>query len=188
MQKRTIIRLCILGNVIALGVAIMLTVGSSSQSTWVAFGWSDKLFVLSVPINTWYKYVVVLAVFGFMSFSKVIDEASATPILWFALYDQSKVVYDISRFEVCVYSWLIFVTSRLRDLLLILVSISQIDIGLFCILSALFALIIMSLVLTHKKKFEKSMISNTYIPQVDDEMPLNDQQIVQESDEGDTTK
>lgn len=183
MQKRTVIRLCIFINTIALGVAIMLSIAGSSQSTWFSFGWSDKLFVLSIPVNTLSRYVIVLAVFGFMSFSKVIDESSATPILWFALFDQSNIVYDLTRFEVCVYTWLTFTTSRLRDLLLIMVSISQIDLGLFCIASALFGLIIISIILTHNKEFKsKITISDTYIPQVDDEVPLNQQVDIQLED------
>ena len=131
-DKAGTLRICILANLFLL---IMITIpivlldnGTSSYFKW---GWSDSLVLISIPINTKARYIGVCSYIVLIKASGVLIGNIAGPILGFNIYNpDKKVITDFSKNELQLYGNLQYIIRGFKSLMLIMVSITQIDLAL----------------------------------------------------------
>lgn len=156
MQTRTILRIGGFLNLFVVCLGLGLIVAFGPKSAYINIGWSDKLTIASVVIDTWVKYTIALAVFGIMSFVGVLVDSTALAIVYFKLFDNTKTVTDLTRVELCIFACLLFATTQMRLVLMMMAGISQVDIALVCVGCSFFAYFIMAIVVTGRKEFKST--------------------------------
>lgn len=133
MENRQLLKYCVIANFILLVIFIsFLELFKTSESTYWKFGPNNKLTIISVPINNWIRYWILLFIIGLLKSSQVIIEEIANPILGFSIYNpDKKVIYDFTKKELQLYANSIYMCNAIRDALMIMITISQVDIALY---------------------------------------------------------
>ena len=123
---------CILGNGISLIIVLSLILSTKADGTYWNIGPNDNLIIVSVLINSWLKYTLLLFVITTINVIKVWSEDIGMPILGFNIYNpDKKLITDFGRLELQFMANLMFMIGSVRELFLILVTISQVDVALF---------------------------------------------------------
>ena len=123
---------CIIGNAISLFIVVLSIASMNINGIYLRFGPNDNLVIVSVLIDTWFKYLVLLFVISTINVIKVVSEDVGMPILGFNIYNpDKKVITDFSRFELEIMANIMYLICSIRELFLILITISQIDIAIF---------------------------------------------------------
>jgi len=133
MNNSQRLKYCVIANFILLILFIsFLELFKTSESTYWKFGPNDKLTIISVPIDTWTKYWTLLFIIGLLKVSQVIIEEIATPILSFTIYNpDKKLIYDFTKKELQLYANSMYMINAIRDALMLMITISQVDIALY---------------------------------------------------------
>ena len=123
---------CIIGNAVSLMLVIVSISSINISGSYLRFGPNNDLVIVSVLIDTWSKYIVLLLVISTINIIKVVSEDVGMPILGFNIYNpDKKVITDFSRFELEIMANIMYLICSIRELFLILVTISQLDIAIF---------------------------------------------------------
>jgi hypothetical protein len=137
MNVRQKLLLCLSLNVFILSTSFVYIFFFGGPSTYRQFGYNENLIFLSIKIDTFDKYAFLLFFITMINASKVAVDNIATPILNFSIYNpDKKTILDISKYELIFFGNSIYLLTNLRRLLLTLVSISQIDLAIWSILSS----------------------------------------------------
>lgn len=136
MNQKTKLFHCVWVNIILLSVIVFLVFtfndGSSSYFRW---GPQEDLVLISIKINTWERYFVLLLLQVLIKVCNVIVGEIANPILGFTIYNpDKKEVFGFDKTELQVYANLMFFVDNCKYTLMFLFSISQIDIAFFGII------------------------------------------------------
>ncbi len=125
------LKVCIFGQIILLTIALITTaLLANKDSLYYRFGPSEELIVISVKINTWTKYCILLVYILIFRVCKVFINELGMPILTFNIYDPNrKVVKDFTRLELQVLANIMFMLNAIRYALTLQLSIIQIDIA-----------------------------------------------------------
>lgn len=109
---------------------------------------------MSIRIDTPAKYTGLLALIAVINWSKVIVDNVAMPILNFTIYNPDKKhITELSKYELHMFGNAMYMIVNLRRLLLTIVTISQIDIALWSIISSQFTLAYTIYTLLNEKSF-----------------------------------
>jgi hypothetical protein len=123
---------CVLGNLFALSLVIMAVVILEQDGQYVKFGPSDTMVVISVKINTWTRYGMLLLFTVVINVVKVISEEIGMPILSFNIYDPHRNhITGFTKFDLQVLANLMYAASAIRSVFMTMMLISQIDVALF---------------------------------------------------------
>ena len=134
---------------------ILLDNGTSSYFKW---GWSDNLVLISIPINTKARYISVCVYIVLIKASGVLIGEIANPILGFNIYNPDKmVITEFTKAELQLYGNSLWFIDGFKRLMLIMVSITQIDLALIGMLSSEIMAIFTIRMLLNEKKFEKNV-------------------------------
>ena len=144
---------CIVGNGISLILVLVMILSTDINGTYWDFGPNDKLIIVSILIDNWFKYFCLLLVISIINIIKVISEDVGMPILNFNIYNpDKKIITDFGKIELQVMANSMYMITSIRELFLILVTISQVDIALFDVLiKGVVAFYTIKLLLTEKK-------------------------------------
>ena len=156
------LRWCSFINVILLILCVIVIVlfGDPSQK-YLHIGPSDDVYLLGICINTMTKYGLTLLFLSMLKIAEIVVGEIAQPILWFNIYNiDKKVITEFSKFELQLHANIIYATDTLRYTLLILISITQIDIAVFTCLAGQFATLFTARYLLRDKKFVDSLPSD----------------------------
>ncbi len=125
------LKVCIFGQIILLTIALVTTaLLANKDSLYYRFGPSEELIVISVKINTWTRYCILLVYILIFRVCKVFINELGMPILTFNIYDPNrKVVKDFTRLELQVLGNIMFMLNAIRYALTLQLSIIQIDIA-----------------------------------------------------------
>ena len=153
------LRYCIVANLCLL---IMITIpiillddGTSSYFKW---GWSDDLVLISIPINTKARYIGVCIYIMLIKTSGVLIGEIANPIIGFNIYNPDKmVITEFTKNELQLYGNCLWFIDGFKSLMLIMVSITQIDLALIGMLSSEIMSIFTIRMLLNEKKFKKDI-------------------------------
>ena len=82
------LKLCVISNAFLLIMVITLC-GSKENKYW-NIGPNNKLIIINVNINTWFKYYWLLGFIALLKISQVIIAEIAHPIIGFNIYNPDK--------------------------------------------------------------------------------------------------
>ena len=127
------LKICIVGQLLILiSVVIPTVLLANKNSTYYRFGPNEDLIVISIKINTWSRYSVLLIYMMIFRICKVFVNELGMPILTFNIYNPNqKKIEDFSRIELQVLANIMFTLNAISYAITLQLSILQIDIALF---------------------------------------------------------
>lgn len=167
MKAKDKVCLTLIGNLFLLVViSILISIFQSDNSTYFRFGPSDNLIVISVSIDTWIKYNLVLILVGFIRIIDTISNELGIPVLGFNVYNPDKKhISEFSKNELQFYANATFMASAIRSTLMTVINVTQIDLALFSTLISELASFYTIRVLLNEKTFgiEITMLEESLI-------------------------
>lgn len=92
----------------------------------------EPLIIISVKIDNYYKYTILLILISIFRITKVIITEIAEPILAFTIYNPDKTnITNFSKNELQFYGNALYFIDSIRYVFTIMLTITQIDIALF---------------------------------------------------------
>lgn len=151
------LKLCILSNFILLSTTIIIIgIFSNKSGKYWNFGPNENLIIISVKIDNWTKYSILLTFIAFLKSTKCIIAEIAHPIIGFNIYNpDKKVITEFTKIELQVYGNSMYLIDNIRYVFMIMITISQIDVALWGVFIAEFTSIFMIRYLLNEKKFSK---------------------------------
>jgi hypothetical protein len=138
MTPQQRLKICIIGQLLLLiSVIIPIVLLANKESTYYRFGPNEDLFIISIKINTWTRYFILVVYIMIIRICKVFITELGMPILSFNIYDPNKKkIEGFTRTELQVQANIMYMMNAFRYALTLQLSIIQIDIA---IISALFS-------------------------------------------------
>lgn len=136
IAKKRRLRLCLCTNfgLLAL-IVVALSLFGDPRSPYLRYGPSSELEVLGVKVDTWERYVLLQLFLAFLEVTDVVVNEIASPILGFNIYNPDKVIItEFSRLELQFYANSMWILNALKGVMMVVVSISQIDIAILRVL------------------------------------------------------
>ncbi len=127
------LQICVYTNVVLfIFIVFVVSIFSDKESNnYLRYGPHQDLNIFGLKIDTWIKYSVLQIFLGFIEITNVIVNDIASPILGFNIYNpDKKEIKDFGRLEIQFYANLMWLTNSLRNTLMVLITISQIDIAI----------------------------------------------------------
>ena len=143
MTPKQRLKICIIGQVLLLISVIIPTVlFATTSSTYYRFGPSEGLIIISIKINTWRRYIILLVYILLFRIAKVFINELGMPVLTFNIYNPNqKKIEGFTRTELQILANVMFTLNAIRYALTLQLSILQIDIavisGVFSELAAI---------------------------------------------------
>ncbi len=173
MNPKSKVWLTLCGNLFLLIIiTTLIFIFQSENSTYFRFGPSKDLIVISAIIDNWTKYTLVLLLIGFIKIIDTISNELGMPVLGFNIYNPDKKhITEFSKNELQFYANATFMVSGIRATLMMVVSVTQIDLALFSTMISEIASFYTIRVLLNEKTFgekddnkdEKDEISKSLI-------------------------
>lgn len=134
---------------------------NNGESTYFRYGWSDDLVLISFPVNTKMRYIIVCLYIIVIKGTNVLIGEIVGPILGFNIYNPDKqVITDFSQNELQVYGNLNYLINGFKRIMMIMISITQIDLALIGMLSGEIISFYTIRMLLNEKKFKKDSDEN----------------------------
>jgi len=139
MKTKNKLFYCLIGNIFIFLFLIIIINCFKIHNNYFRFGVpppsENPLVVISVQIDTYLKYSILLIIIGIINCSKVIIDGVGIPIIDWNIFNPDKTkIIDFTKNEILIYSNLFYLFSGLRQLFTILISITQFDIALYSVL------------------------------------------------------
>ena len=163
------LKICLLGNCLLLMFVLTLVViFRDDKSKYLRWGPQDDLIIISVAINDYTRYFLFLFCIMVINISDVLIGEIAMPILGFNIYNpDKKKITEFSKNELQFYGNAMYLINAIKQILLILVNISQIDIALWGVVisetASLFTIRMLLNEKTFKKKNDDAELSHNLI-------------------------
>jgi hypothetical protein len=134
---------------------IIVVVSIFSTGDYWKVGFNKNLLVISVRIDTFPKYLLLLVFIAVLEIARVTIEEIASPVLGFNVYNPDKKhITGFSRSQLAFLANAMFLTSNLRSVFLILLQVSQIDIAVWTVIMGQIASIVVIHFLLKEKTFD----------------------------------
>ena len=132
MTPKERLKICIVGQLLLLISAIIPTILlANKESTYYRFGPNDNLIIISIKIDTWLKYGILMIYILIFRICKVFITELGMPILTFNIYNPNqKKIEGFTRMELQVLANIMFTLNAIRYALTLQLSILQIDIAI----------------------------------------------------------
>ena len=135
LNVRSKLRWCIAGNATTLIILLGLVLGLDNDGKYARFGPNDDLVIISVKIDTYTKYTLVLLLIAMINCIQILSEDIGMPIVGFNVFNPDKKHIDeFSKLELQVYANTMFMIGAIRNVFLTMVTISQMDIAIFSVM------------------------------------------------------
>ena len=157
MNKISILQISIIINMILILICCMsFFIFNNNQSNYFNWGWSNTFTFVSISINTPLKYFLLCVFICFFNFSEILLNDIGFPIIHFSTYNPyNKNIDDLSRYDLELYSNIIFFIQAFKKLTQVLITLSQIDIAFVSLLSYQISAYFAIKYLLDNKNFEK---------------------------------
>jgi len=131
------LKICIAGQfMLLIGIIIPTVLLANKGSSYYRFGPNDELIIISIKINTGFKYAILLVYVFIFRVCKAFVQELGMPVLGFNIYDPNrKKIIGFTRMELQVQANIMYTLNAIRWALEIQLAIVQIDIA---IISAVF--------------------------------------------------
>ena len=162
------LRYCICTNFLLLiFMATPIILLNDNTSKYFRWGWNDDLILISIPINTQKRYLYTILFISIMRISHVIIGEIAHPIIGFNIYNpDKKEITEFSKIELQMYGNLMYLIEGFKNILTVMLSITQIDIALISMLVSEITSIYTINMLLNEKTFVKSIDDYTELEEV----------------------
>ena len=128
MNKIKKIQLCVSVN-IGLLFIISSLVYNIADKNLLRIGYSSNLIILGVPIDTYDKYLALHFIIFFIEFSYALVFEYANPILYLNIFNEDKIeIIDFKKFELQFYAQALWFSTSIKNAIMLLISIQQLDI------------------------------------------------------------
>ena len=156
LTQKQRLKICIVGQLLLLiSVTIPTVLLANKDSTYYRFGPNEDLIVISIKINTWSRYGVLLFYTLLFRICKVFINELGMPILTFNIYNPNqKKIEGFTRTELQVLGNIMFMLNAISYALTLQLSIVQIDIAVLSGIFSELAAIPTIYILLKDKEFE----------------------------------
>ena len=150
------LKICVITNLSLLLLSItLISIFDNGSSSYWNFGPNEKLIVISIKINNWTSYIILLFFISLLKCTKCIIEEVAHPILWYNIYNpDKKIITEFTKLELQFYGNSMYLIDSIRNVFMIMITISQIDIALWGVLISELTSIFTIRYLLNEKKFQ----------------------------------
>ena len=136
MDSKSKLRFCAILYTFLIILIIILVFCFKTYDTYFRWGVppsnESPLLILSVKIDNYYKYGILLFVITIVRIVKVLVSEIADAILSFTIYNpDKKVIKDFTKCELQFYGNYIYFIDSLRYVFTLMITITQIDLALF---------------------------------------------------------
>ena len=127
------LRICVFSNFILLiFIILIISLCGKEESNYWKFGPNENLVIINVQINNYKKYCLLLLTISIFKMMNVVISEVANPIIGFNIYNpDKKIITEFTKNELQFYGNTMYLIDAIRNVLMIMVSITQIDIALF---------------------------------------------------------
>lgn len=155
MENKIKLRYCVCMNcVLFVIILLVITICKDTKISYLNYGPNDKLYVLSVKIDTLSKYIYLQLFLICIECSRVFINEIASPILGFNIYNpDKKVITEFSKNELQLLANIMWLINSLTSSLFVMITISQIDIAILRILYSEITTIFTIRMLLNEKEF-----------------------------------
>ena len=148
---------------------------NNGKSSYFKYGWSNELILISVPINTRTKYIIVCLYIACLKATNSLITEFVNPILGFRIYNpDKKYITDFTKNELQLYGNLYYIICGFKRLMLIMISITQIDLAIIGMLSGEIMSFFTIRMLLNEKTFQKHNYSK-----INPENAVNEQELIE---------
>lgn len=163
MTVNKTIQVCIFINTILLS-CVACIIFKYADEDLLKIGYSKDLVVIGVTIDTLDKYLILQFLIFLIEFCYALIYEYANPIMYFSIFNADKsVITDFSKFELQLYAQSIWFLTSLKNGMMLMVAIQQIDITMSKIIFNELAAAIVIRKLLNKKQFRTSDTYATFI-------------------------
>lgn len=150
----------VLTAVLVITVSILF---QDKDNTYFKIGPHDQLIVISVRIDTMNKYIYLVIITILVTLARAIQSEIGSSVLRYLIYDfKVDEIHDVNRYSLMFYANIIYFFQGLRDVFLILASISQIDVSLVILFTYQIVCFFSIIYLTKDKKFTSIQSDSCY--------------------------
>lgn len=149
------VRFCLIINFISLISMIgLIVIFKNDDSKYFRIGPYNDLNLISVTIDTWTKWIIVVIFLCIMGVIDVIIRELGLPVLDFNVYNpDKKVITDFTRNELNYLSNSMFMVSAIKGVFNTVISITQLDLALITVIVKELTSIVAIRFLLNEKKF-----------------------------------
>lgn len=136
MRLATRTKLCVLVNFIGLLGIVVFVFCTASTEDLFTFGPSEDLTVMTMKIDTMFKYVGLIAVTIVIKILEVSVNDIGSPNLGFSIYDPTEtVVYGFGRTELQLLANAMFMVNSLGYVFKTMILVSRLDLAFASVIS-----------------------------------------------------
>ena len=153
MHVHTKLRWCLVTNVMLVCcIAGFVCISPKVHDTFMRFGPQADLKLLGIAIDTWSRYWTFQFFLGCVQITDVIIQDLATPIMGFTIYNpDKKIITEFTKNELQLYAQTFWFLSSVKGALMLLVSITQLDIAISkCVYNELAGVVAIRILLNEK--------------------------------------
>jgi hypothetical protein len=166
MKNNNKLKYCVLINFILFLIILFTIIICKDNNNYMTYGPNDKLYVLSIKINTMKKYIILQLFLLFIEFSRVFTNEIASPILEFNIYNpDKKIITEFTKNELQLLANLMWMINSVTNALFVMITISQIDIAILRIIYSEMTTIITIRLLLNEKTFMNE--NNKYLIEIE---------------------
>tara|TARA_B100000902_G_scaffold392712_1_gene445570 strand:+ start:2422 stop:2949 length:528 start_codon:yes stop_codon:yes gene_type:complete len=173
MKQLNKIRICLFLNTFLLTLISFFITFFAGNSKYFRFGPNEDFIFISVPINSYKRYGLLLFLISLNDIIKVLVSEIGEPVLVFNIYNpDKKVITEFSKLQLLFYANSMFFVSNTKQVFEVLINVTQIDIAIFSIVVEQLISICTVYFLVSEKRFDKNgemLTSTTNINQIKDE-------------------
>lgn len=170
------LKLCIIANIglLCFLIVICWTFSEYGKDKYMKVGPSPDLMLLGIKIDTWGKYTVLQVLLFIFQIADTVVQEFANPILGFNIYNPDKKdITDFTRFQLQFYAQSFWFVNSVKSALMLLISVTQIDLAISKVLYSELAGIYTIRVLISEKNFVSTPdIENQFTNSDNPEAPL----------------
>jgi hypothetical protein len=156
MKQLNKIRICLFLNIFLLGFISFFITFFAGNSKYFRFGPNEDFIFISVPIDTYERYSLLLFLISLNDIIKVLVSEIGEPVLVFNVYNPDKrVISEFTKPQLLFYANTMFFVSNTRRVFEVLINVTQIDIAIFSIVVEQLISVCTVCFLVSEKKFDK---------------------------------
>lgn len=139
---------------------ITFTVYHYADDKMLRVGYSKDLVIIGITIDTMEKYIFLQAYIFLIEFCFAVIYEYSNPIMYFSIFNEDKkVITDFSKLELQIYAQTLWFLTSIKNGLMLLVAIQQIDITISKIIYNEIAAAIVIRKLLNNKTFVSHAVS-----------------------------
>jgi hypothetical protein len=164
------LKICIIGQLLLLIAVVVPTVLlANKESTYYRFGPHKDLIVISIKIDNYTRYGVLIVYIMAIRICKVFVNELGMPILGFNIYDPNrKVVKGFTRIELQFQANLMYMMNSISYVFTLQLAIIQLDIAIISVFCSELASIVTINLLLRDKQFVKDSDNDDNAYKIDD--------------------